>query len=567
MTDASASKSDINQSLRFLAWAHPQGPWTLTSIPVEGGRTFTATFHDLDAAKGWMAEKSGHQNIYWTVNRLRGPMDIKPKKEHIEEAVFLHVDLDPRKPADGLSPEKLAKWNADEQARILRTLEEFSPSPSAITFSGGGYQAFWRLDDPLYVGGDDNRIADLEAYNKQLAIVLGGDNTHNIDRIMRVPGTINVPDEKKRKKGRVEALATVVELSDVSYPLHDFTPAPEVQSTKSFSPNRVQISGNLPRLKDLDELPEAVTQRTRMLIVQGDDPDDPTRYGSKSEVMWAVTCELVRSGCEDDMIASVLLDPDFGVSDHPLRQKRSVEYVARQIERAREEVIEPMLRKLNEQHAVIADLGGKCRIISEVLDQNLARPRTRISKQSFEDFRNRYMHIKVQTGISKDGNPTYAAAGKWWLEHPLRRQFETLVFAPGRDVPDAFNLWRGFGCEASRVTITAEQVVDGYALLFDPLTRAAHFACLERARLTRKDGWPSVADCLAFAHLYDIEAAPFAAFFGYLGWTERSQMIWVDALDGGASVGLARQRSTDGQARAFGFLCALSGEMAAETRH
>lgn len=434
----SAIETNLDIAERFLKWAHPEGPWVLTAIPVEGGRTTTATFFDISAARGWIGQYSGKQNIYWTVNRVRGSMDKKPKKEDIEEAVMLHVDLDPRKGEDV----------AKEQARILKQLEDFSPSPSAIVYSGGGYQGFWRLDEIMYVGGDANRIADVEAYNKQLAIVLGGDNTHNIDRIMRLPGTINLPDEKKRKKGRVEAMADIVELSGVTHPLHDFTPAVEVQSTNSGSGVKVQISGNLPRLKDLDELPEAVTPRTRMLIVQGDDPDDPTRYSSKSEVMWAVTCELVRAGCEDDMIAAVLLDPDFGVSDHPLRQKRSVEYVARQIERAREEVIEPMLRKLNASHAVIADLGGKCRVVSEVLDQNLARPRMRISKQSFEDFRNRYMHIKVQVGQTKEGNPVYSSAGKWWLENPMRRQYDTLVFAPRREVPDAYNLWQGFACEA-----------------------------------------------------------------------------------------------------------------------
>jgi hypothetical protein len=430
--------TDLDACERFLRWAHPEGPWVLTAIPVEGGKTTTATFFDMSAARGWIEERSGKQNVYWTVNRVRGAMDIKPKKEHIEEAVMLHVDLDPRKGEDV----------AKEQARILKLLEDFSPSPSAIIYSGGGYQGFWKLDEALYIGGDANRIMDLEAYNRQLGIVLNGDSTFNIDRIMRLPGTINLPDEKKRKKGRVEAVATIVELSEVTYPLGDFTAAPEVQSSNSGSGVKVQISGNLPRLKDLDELPEQVTQRTRMLIVQGDDPDDPTRYGSKSEVMWAVLCEMVRANCSDDIIAAVLLDPDFGVSDHPLRQKRSVEYVARQIERAREEVVEPMLRKLNETHAVIADLGGKCRIISEVLDQNLARPRTRISKQSFEDFRNRYMHIKVQVGQTKEGNPVYSSAGKWWLENPLRRQYETMVFAPRRDVPDAYNLWQGFACEA-----------------------------------------------------------------------------------------------------------------------
>lgn len=432
-------QSDLDQSIRFLEWLRPGGPWALTAIPAEGGRTTTATFTDPDEARAWLAERSGVLNLYFAVNPLRATADKKAKKEDVAELAFLHVDVDPRKGKDLKA----------EQDRAIKVLEGFNPPPSAIIFSGGGYQGFWRLDEPLYLGGAEAQIAEAEAYNRQLEIVLGGDHCWNVDRIMRIPGTVNIPDDKKRKRGRTEALATIVGLNDAVYPLHDFTPAPEVQSAKgATSSARVKISGNLPRLKDLDELPEEVTQRTRMLIVQGDDPDDPTRYGSKSEVMWAVTCELVRAGCDDDTIAAVLLDPDLGVSDHPLRQKRSVEYVARQIERAREEVVEPMLRKLNEQHAVIADLGGKCRIISEVLDQNLARPRTRISKQSFEDFRNRYMHIKVQVGTTKEGAPLYSAAGKWWLENPLRRQYDTLVFAPGREVEGAYNLWKGFNCEA-----------------------------------------------------------------------------------------------------------------------
>jgi len=56
-----------------------------------------------------------------------------------------------------------------------------------------------------------------------------------------------------------------------------------------------------------------------MLIIRGNDPDDPG-YPSQSEVMFAVACELVRGGCTDDQIASVLLDTDFRVSGHIYRQ-------------------------------------------------------------------------------------------------------------------------------------------------------------------------------------------------------------------------------------------------------
>ncbi|MBH0111432.1 hypothetical protein I5E68_00520 [Novosphingobium sp. YJ-S2-02] len=447
-------EAKLEDALDHLEWFRPEGPWTLTAIPPDGGPTKTETFGPKTATEclDWLHEQSADKmNLYFMVNPARTKLRSKAKKEDVEDLAWLHVDVDPKKLAD-LPDEKKVRHIEAQRARILPLLREFKPEPTLIIDSGGGFQALWRLDDPLYIGGNIPAAEEAEAYNQQLEILLGGDSCHNCDRILRLPGTINWPNEKKRKAGRVPALASVVQRHDDEehiYGLGIFTPAPRVQSDDGglVAPT-VKISGNLPRLKDLDELPEAVTAGTKMLIVQGDDPDDQLRYDSRSEVTFAVCCELVRAGCDDDTIAAVLLDPDFGISAHTLNQKRSTAYAARQIQRAREEVSEPMLRKLNERHAVISDIGGKCRVVGEVLDRNLARPRTRISKQSFEDFRNRYMNIKVQSGETKDGNPTYTPAGKWWLEHPMRRQYETIVFAPGREVPEAYNLWQGFACEA-----------------------------------------------------------------------------------------------------------------------
>jgi hypothetical protein len=164
--------------------------------------------------------------------------------------------------------------------------------------------------------------------------------------------------------------------------------------------------------------------------------------------MWAVACQLVRAGCDDNTIAAILLDKDYPVSAHVFRQKRPVEYVGRQIQRAREFAEDPWLKELNEKHAVILDMGGKCRVISEVLDHSLKPPRPRITKQSFEDFRNRYMNKKVKVGEDKEGNPIMKQVGGWWLGHERRRQYETIVFSPEKDIEGAYNLWQGFSCEA-----------------------------------------------------------------------------------------------------------------------
>lgn len=446
MAHAAQPETNLDLAERFLLWAHPRGPWVLTAIPPEGGRTTTETFHDVKAARGWIGQRSGKQNIYWTVNRVRGSVEKKPKKEDIEEAVALHVDLDPRKPRDGMTAEELDRWNSDERERILKQLNDFSPSPSAVIYSGGGYQAFWQLDEPLYIGGDPNRISELEAYNKQLGIVLGGDNTFNIDRIMRLPGTINLPDEKKRKKGRREVMADIVELSEVKHPLEDFTPAVEVQSSSGGSGVKVQISGNLPRLTDLDELPEAVTPRTRMLIVQGDDPDDPTKYGSRSEIVWAVLCEMIRAGCSDDQIAAVMLDPDFGISAHCLAQKRSVEYVARQIERAREEVIDSWpMRSVDEavdwiNRRYFAALEGKrVTFYREQADKLFP-----MDKEAF------FFELAGKDVIVGPPNKEQRLpAAQLWGRDPRRRYYpEGLLLDPGRPNDGrAYNLWRGFGVE------------------------------------------------------------------------------------------------------------------------
>ena len=103
----------------------------------------------------------------------------------------------------------------------------------------------------------------------------------------------------------------------------------------------------------------------------------------------------------------------------------------------------------------------------------------------------------------------------------------------------------------------SRDIVGGYQVLFPSLTRAAHRTCLEVARLTRDDRWPTVQDCLNVAPLYGVKPADLAAFFGYLSWAEHGRTIWVDALKGPVPSSVARLHATRGQAVAFGFQCAF----------
>jgi len=286
-------------------------------------------------------------------------------------------------------------------------------------------------------------------------MLLGGDNCHDVTRIMRLPGTMNRPNAKKRKKGRKEVMATLIHLDlKISYPISDFTAAQKVQSKNSggFSGGRSDLTpkidtGNIRRIADLSELGDNVKDWVKILIAQGRDPDNPQKFPSRSEALFAVCCELHRSGIDDETIFSIITDKDFAISESVLTLKSRAEtYALRQIERAKEYAVDPALRELNERHAVISSIGGKCRVISEEFDQTFKRPK--IELQTFQDFSNRYMHRSVKIGTDKNGADLFMPLGKWWLQNHNRRQFDQMVFVPAQEIEGTYNLWRGFSFEA-----------------------------------------------------------------------------------------------------------------------
>ncbi|WMS42292.1 DUF5906 domain-containing protein [Acuticoccus sp. MNP-M23] len=442
-----AIKGNTPEAVRFLqAWA-PEGPWVLTSIIVDAGKTNTRTFQrgEEDALTEWVDERQGKQNLYFTVNPTINPITKKASKEDVKSMVALHVDLDPRAGEDF----------AAEQERTLQVLKEFDPAPTVIIFSGGGHQGFWMLDKEHRTDGDVSRAEELEAYNIQLEVLLGGDHCHNIDRIMRLPGTINVPNERKRSKGREPALARVVDEDwDRVYSLKQFTAAPRVQSNDdpTGGATKVRISGNLPTLNSLDDLPAGVSARVKQLIVQGFDPDEPGRYGSRSEAVFGVLCEMVRADCSDDEMAAVILDPDYAISGHILSQPKPQAYAARQIERARETAHCPQLLEMNARHAVLkrgGRSGGKSGTVVATFGTD-EKGRPDVELQTFEDIVKSYQNRFVVTGQNKDGDDIKKPLGKWWLDHKNRREYDgRLTFVPNgpEEINGHYNRWRGFGVE------------------------------------------------------------------------------------------------------------------------
>lgn len=442
---------DISASLTFLRTWKTEGPWVLSAIHPRGEGIDTQTFFPATEAKAteYLQKYMGVRNIYFHVNSVMKPLTKKAEVRDIRSMDWLHIDIDPRKDQP-LVQERL------RIAALMDKMPEGVPDPTVVIDSGGGYQAFWRLREPLEINGNMEAAEEAKRYNQQLESLLGADACHNLDRIMRLPGTINVPTPKKERQGRTEkALAVLIRFSDKSYDLTDFIQAPIVQTRalgSGFSaPGRlVQVSGNIKRLGQIDELDQwNVPYRVKVIVMEGRNEEEGVKDRDDSRSAWLFdgVCGLVRAGVPDEIIYSVITDPDFKISECVLdKGSNSEKYAIKQIEDARLKAINPQLLELNQRHAVIANMGGKCRVIEEVMDHVLNR--TRVTKQTFDDFRNRYMNKHVDVGTDTNGRPIRVPLGKWWLQHEHRREFNTIVFAPNKDVRDSYNLWKGFAYPA-----------------------------------------------------------------------------------------------------------------------
>jgi hypothetical protein len=482
---------DVEHALLFLRQLLPGGPWTLYALDTRSrgaphARTFDGTLRCADDVRQWLQiQHEAERGVYWAVNEPRVP-DAKAKKEELASVRFLHVDLDPRAGEDFVP----------ERERMLATLTAKRPAgvpePTCIVDSGNGYQAVWKLQEPVALDGPDD-IERMDLYNKRLELVLGGDHCFNIDRILRLPGTVNFPDARKRARGRTPRATKIASASwDNVHPLGLFKMADAQQRAAAEQPPRVVAPTSVRRLASLDDLDQyGVDDRIKVAILHGKDDERPKpRDNSRSAWVFDVACQLVRAKVPDDVIFSVLTDPDFKISASVLECGRNAErYALRQIERAKREADEPELRELNERHFVARNIGGKTRVVEEVYDA--AFDRHRLTFQSFDDFRNSYMHRQVEAGRKADGGLVMKRLGHWWLDHAQRRQYDFLVFAPGAPERDGYyNLWRGFAYDP----VPGDwSLLKGHLLENVCSGNEVHFAYLLRwmARAVQKPGEPA----------------------------------------------------------------------------
>lgn len=200
---------NADAAVRFLrGWAQgwPPGSFLTLCELREVGMT-AKSWPAGDVASGyaspgiakWLGEANGarRNNVYFSANPVATPMVKKPAKTDIAAIVTLHADID--------LPNNGAPY-AERRAAIEAGMEKLATANAPglhVIDSGNGANVLLRLAEPMAA----ERMAEAELASRGMADTAGkiigcaADAVQNVDRVLRLPGTLNWPTATKLKKG------------------------------------------------------------------------------------------------------------------------------------------------------------------------------------------------------------------------------------------------------------------------------------------------------------------------------------------------------------------------------
>jgi len=160
--------------------------------------------------------------------------------------------------------------------------------PSIVVHSGHGFHLYWLLDEPC------TSVETIEKANKSLAndVTTGDISCWNVNRILRVPGTLNLKDATQ----------------------------PVVTKITTWRPDLVYKAKDFEVLEDL---PKNIRHKIRT--------GDSRGHRSRSERDWSILASLVMYGASDELISAI-----FQLQPCGDKAREHDQYLAHTLEKVRE---------------------------------------------------------------------------------------------------------------------------------------------------------------------------------------------------------------------------------------
>ena len=276
---------DLNVATNFLDHLRPNGPWVVVAIYPNAPTPVVRTFTRPEDVGTFITTHNKQAGIYYSLNPTKTALTKKATKADISQGEYIHADLDPE---DKETPE-------EAKARYLAKIETLSWKPTAIIDSGNGLQALWQLETEL----GPEHFDKIEACNSAILKLLGTKPgiTHNIDRILRVLGTVNWPNAAKISKGRLPCMARLIAINGARYPLAVF---PQDESNRPGTP---EDGGHH---EQQNTLPPALVA---MLHLPNERPCGA--YPTRSEALFAFLTSALRQRVAEETIIAACLDSQY----------------------------------------------------------------------------------------------------------------------------------------------------------------------------------------------------------------------------------------------------------------
>jgi hypothetical protein len=309
-------------AVAFLEQLRPTGPWTLTALYEGSAACPTICTSTPAEAEQFLVE---HQwaNCYYQANVARD-VGKRPKLDDFEYCEWAHVDIDYDAEGNRLS-------TPERRAPVIEALRQCQIGPpTAIVTTGNGIQALWRV-----VRMDCQSSAAISFFrdiNTSLAEMFGGDNIPDASHLLRLPGTINWPNAKKRQIGLTPGLTSLESFS--SQPPLDILSFPAPKRHKETTKVDVQIGA--PEPVTLEQLIASGVSRRAVDAILTGSHETSRQDLTRSECVWYVCCVMAQAGISPERMLYVLLNTDWGISESVYDQvARTPEaYAMRQITRA-----------------------------------------------------------------------------------------------------------------------------------------------------------------------------------------------------------------------------------------
>jgi hypothetical protein len=363
-------------------------------------------------------------DLYFSPNQIKGTLHKKATKNDVVEARHLWIDLDPR-PGEPLEAERAAML-----ALLTTDLPQGMPRPNRVIDSGRGYWGYWRLAAPQPVDGSKNKVNGplteaVECYGKGIEQAFGdhfADGCRNIDRIARLPGTVNtktgrlahvLPDHSHDTPHAIEAFPRGVE-----HPKDKGAPRKQ-----KFAP-----SAKYEPIEPDDPLLAKLGDKWLAMLTAADYAAKHGGDRSRAEIAFAAMA--VRAGVDDSTIARCLMDQRRRFGSNTRAWER---LLARVIEKAHQYADNPVLEEMNRNYAA-GFIGSKFRIAKFDLHPRYPLQRN-VEFISKDDFINGVRYPAVEAPkFDKAGKPDGTKTeprGAYWLGLSGRSEFDAVTFQPG----------------------------------------------------------------------------------------------------------------------------------------